>query len=72
VPVDELHRRFIQLHPIHGWAFSPALLILIFPLGFRMTCYYYRRSYYRAFWWSPPACSVADAHASYAGETGSR
>ena len=31
---------------------SPALLILIFPLGFRLTCYYYRRSYYRAFWWS--------------------
>ena len=34
---------------------SPALLILIFPLGFRLTCYYYRRSYYRAFWWSPPS-----------------
>lgn len=47
----------------------PALLILIFPLGFRMTCYYYRRSYYRAFWWAPPACSVADAHGSYSGET---
>jgi hypothetical protein len=42
---------------------------LIFPLGFRLTCYYYRRSYYRAFWWSPPACSVADAHGSYSGET---
>ena len=23
---------------------SPALIILIFPLGFRMTCYYYRRA----------------------------
>ncbi len=49
--------------------FSPALLILIFPLGFRLTCYYYRRSYYRAFWWSPPACAVADAHPTYSGET---
>ncbi len=49
--------------------FSPALLILIFPLGFRLTCYYYRRSYYRAFWWSPPACAVADAHTTYSGET---
>jgi hypothetical protein len=48
---------------------SPALLILIFPLGFRLTCYYYRRSYYRAFWWSPPACAVSDSHASYSGET---
>ena len=50
---------------IHGlgfrWAFSPALLILVFPLGFRMTCYYYRKSYYRSFWLSPPACAVADA-----------
>jgi hypothetical protein len=43
------------------WAFSPALLILVFPLGFRMTCYYYRKSYYRSFWLSPPACAVADA-----------
>jgi hypothetical protein len=48
---------------------SPALLILIFPLGFRLTCYYYRKAYYRAFWWSPPACAVADAHPTYSGET---
>ena len=54
---------------LNGWTISPALIILIFPLGFRLTCYYYRRSYYRAFWWSPPACAVADSHASYTGET---
>ena len=29
------------------WGFSPALLILPFPLGFRLTCYYYRKAYYR-------------------------
>ena len=51
------------------WTISPALLILIFPLGFRMTCYYYRRAYYRSFWWAPPACSVSDAHGSYSGES---
>ena len=51
------------------WTISPALLILIFPLGFRLTCYYYRKAYYRSFWWSPPACAVADAHGSYSGET---
>jgi hypothetical protein len=51
------------------WNYSPALLILIFPLGFRLTCYYYRKAYYRSFWWSPPACAVADAHGSYSGET---
>ena len=51
------------------WNYSPALLILIFPLGFRLTCYYYRKAYYRSFWLSPPACAVADAHGSYSGET---
>ena len=51
------------------WTLSPALLILIFPLGFRMTCYYYRRAYYRSFWWAPPACGVSDAHKSYSGES---
>ncbi len=54
---------------LNGWTLAPALLILPFPLAFRFTCYYYRRSYYRAFWWSPPACAVADAHGSYSGET---
>ena len=51
------------------WVLSPALLILIFPLGFRMTCYYYRKTYYRAFWLSPPACAVSEPHKKYTGET---
>ncbi len=33
----------------HWWPFSPALLILVGPLGFRATCYYYRKALYRAF-----------------------
>ncbi|MFF9015930.1 hypothetical protein ACF09C_23565 [Streptomyces sp. NPDC014870] len=51
------------------WGLSPALLILVFPLGFRLTCYYYRKAYYRGFWASPPACAVAEPHATYTGET---
>jgi hypothetical protein len=51
------------------WAFSPSLIILLFPLGFRLTCYYYRKAYYRAFWQSPPACAVAEPHKTYTGET---
>lgn len=51
------------------WQLSPALLILVIPGGFRLTCYYYRRSYYRSFWFSPPACAVADQHQRYSGET---
>jgi len=45
------------------------VLFLPFLLGFRVTCYYYRRAYYRAFWQSPPACAVAEPHGRYSGET---
>jgi hypothetical protein len=48
---------------------SPAFIILVFPAGFRLTCYYYRKAYYRAFWLSPPACAVAEPHGKYTGET---
>jgi hypothetical protein len=48
---------------------SAALLVLIFPLGFRMSCYYYRKAYYRSFWGSPPACAVAEPHRRYTGES---
>jgi hypothetical protein len=54
--------------PISGFPLSPALIILIFPLGFRLTCYYYRKAYYRSFWLSPPACAVAEPHQKYTGE----
>jgi hypothetical protein len=46
-----------------------AVLVLPFLLGFRLTCYYYRKAYYRSFWQSPPACAVAEPHAKYTGET---
>lgn len=52
-----------------GWLrFSPALLILPFPLFFRLTCYYYRGSYYKAFWADPPSCSVGEPRKAYRGE----
>jgi hypothetical protein len=55
--------------PFGWWPLSSALIILIFPLGFRLSCYYYRKAYYRAFWLSPPACAVAEPHGKYTGET---
>ena len=57
--------------PIVGtwWTLTPAILVLWIPLGFRTTCYYYRRAYYRAFFWAPPACAVRDLPAGYKGET---
>ena len=48
--------------------FSPALLILPFPALFRVTCYYYRGAYYKAFWADPPSCAVGEPRHSYWGE----
>ena len=49
--------------------FSPALLILPFPGLFRVTCYYYRGAYYKAFWADPPSCAVGEPRGlSYWGE----
>ncbi len=49
---------------------SPAILILWAPLGLRVTCYYYRKAYYRAFFQDPPACAVSEPRDDYEGETG--
>src|ERR687898_2809074 len=49
--------------------FSPALLILPFPGLFRVTCYYYRGAYYKAFWMDPPACTVGEPRKRYLGES---
>jgi hypothetical protein len=48
--------------------FSPALLILPFPGLFRVTCYYYRGAYYKAFWADPPSCAVGEPRSTYLGE----
>src|SRR5881275_906926 len=58
-----------QIKP-RWWPLSPAVLILWAPLGFRATCYYYRKAYYRAFFLDPPACAVSESgKRSYKGET---
>lgn len=59
---------FPELFTGPAWI-SPAIYILVVPLGFRLTCYYYRKAYYRSFWLSPPACAVAEPHRRYTGET---
>ncbi|MEV6347776.1 hypothetical protein [Actinoplanes sp. NPDC051851] len=51
------------------WLIPEAAFTLPFLLLFRLTCYYYRKAYYRAFWLSPPACAVPDGHQRYSGET---
>jgi hypothetical protein len=52
------------------------LFVLWIPLGFRASCYYYRKAYFRAFFWDPPACSAGAQRReprspeSYQGERG--
>jgi hypothetical protein len=48
----------------------PSLLILLPPVLFRATCYYYRKAYYRSYFLDPPACAVGDLRGKgYKGET---
>jgi hypothetical protein len=49
---------------------SPAFLILLPPVLFRATCYYYRKAYYRSYFLDPPACAVGELRGKgYRGET---
>jgi hypothetical protein len=43
-------------------------LILPIPAFFRVTCYYYRGAYYKAFWADPPSCTVGEPRSTYWGE----
>jgi hypothetical protein len=47
---------------------TAAMLILWAPGGFRLTCYYYRGAYYKAFWADPPNCTVGEPRKKYLGE----
>ena len=51
------------------WFIPFAAITLPFLGLFRFTCYYYRKAYYRSFWFSPPACAVAEPHKAYSGES---
>ncbi|WP_231104805.1 hypothetical protein [Haloechinothrix halophila] len=57
--------RFLPDHPLVPYAALSLPLLLLF----RLTCYYYRKAYYRSFWLSPPACAVPEPHSRYTGET---
>ena len=59
---------YAPLLEFEWWPLSPAFLILWAPAGFRFTCYYYRKAYYRSFFLTPSACAVGARPQKYRGE----
>jgi hypothetical protein len=48
----------------------PGIWIAWAPLAFRLTCYYYRKAYFRSFFWHPRSCAVPEpTRGRYRGET---
>jgi hypothetical protein len=48
----------------------PGVWVAWAPLAFRLTCYYYRKAYFRSFVWHPRSCAVSEPHRGrYRGET---
>jgi hypothetical protein len=49
----------------------PAFWVAWAPFSFRLTCYYYRKAYFRSFFWHPRSCAVGEPHrGTYRGERG--
>jgi hypothetical protein len=57
---------------VHVGPVPPAIWVAWAPLAFRLTCYYYRKAYFRSFFWHPRSCAVGEPRRSstYRGETG--
>jgi hypothetical protein len=47
----------------------PGVWVAWAPLAFRLTCYYYRKAYFRSFFWHPRSCAVPERSRRYRGET---
>src|SRR6202171_5909161 len=48
----------------------PGVWVAWAPLVFRLTCYYYRKAYFRSFFWHPRSCAVPEPNRKrYRGET---
>jgi hypothetical protein len=51
-------------------AIPPGIFVAWAPLAFRLTCYYYRKAYFRSFLWHPRSCAVPEpGRGRYRGET---
>ena len=48
----------------------PGIWVAWAPFVFRLTCYYYRKAYFRSFFWHPRSCAVPEPkRRTYKGET---
>jgi len=47
----------------------PGVWVAWAPLAFRLSCYYYRKAYFRSFFWHPRSCAVPEPKRRYRGET---
>jgi len=55
---------------IHVGPIPPGVWVAWAPLAFRLTCYYYRKAYFRSFFWHPRSCAVDERpKRRYRGET---
>ena len=53
-----------------SWRTVQIALLMIVPIGFRLTCYFGRKAFYSAALMDPPACAVAEPHRkTYTGDT---
>ena len=59
---------YAPLLEYYWWPLSPAFLILWAQAGYRLTCYYYRKAYYRSLFLTPSACAVGGRPQHYRGE----
>jgi hypothetical protein len=55
--------------PITIGRIPPGVWVAWAPLAFRLTCYYYRKAYFRSFFWHPRSCAVPEPKRRYRGET---
>jgi hypothetical protein len=57
--------------PLIRLGLIPAGLFVVWaPLTFRLTCYYYRKAYFRSFFWHPRSCAAPEPNRGpYRGET---
>jgi hypothetical protein len=66
---ESCHPEF-RVASIPTFGLSPAILVMVVVFGFRTTCYYYRKAYYRSLFMDPPACAVGEPWGKgYRGET---